>query len=230
MWAKYYKGDYIELVAYLEENSPYSCPIYGNLMSSGAAYKPFAMRSGIYYIYRELGVIMGVLGAFNDGNVMVHTKSTMADKKVFEILSELPFHSVWGLSGTLPPVESISQAIGTKFDSRILDVMVKDKKSTMANKKVLELVRVDRRFLINPYVAFIKKCLWECFGFKSSTLDIRKRMKERTEFEPYWFLSDGETYVAQMHVQAMTKAHAYMGGICTPREHRRKGLLFIKFP
>ena len=204
MWEKLEKKDYKAALGYLEKHSPFTCPIYGNAASAGFAYKPFAMRSGFYFIYKELGQILGVAAGYNDGNVMIHTISQQADETVLEIFDELPFHSVWGLTGKLPGLREVSMAAGKAFDSRRLDVMAMKGRTGNGVHPECELMRIDRRFLGTSYVSFIKKCLWEGFGFKSSSLDIRKRMKERCEVEPYWFLADGKKYVAQAHVQAMT--------------------------
>ena len=223
MWERLEKKDFKALLCYLEKHSPFTCPIYGNAFSAGLAYKPFAMRSGFYFIYKEMGRIVGVSAGYNDGNVMIHTTNPYADTTVLETFDELPFHSVWGLAGRLPELGEISSAAGKAFDSRRLDVMVLNSQLEKSVHPECKLMRIDRRFLGTSYVSFIKKCLWEGFGFKSSSMDIRKRMKERTELEPYWFLADGKKYVAQAHVQAMTPGHGYIGGICTPREFRRKG-------
>lgn len=223
MWQRLEKRDYKAAFKYLEAHSPFTCPIYGNASSAGFAYKPFAMRGGFYFVYKQLGEILGVAACYNDGNVMVHTASEHADATVIETFDDMPYHSVWGLSGKLPELTEVSRAAGKAFDSRRLDVMVYNGRAESGAYPGLELIRVDRRFMGTSYVSFIKKCLWEGFGFKSSSMDIRKRMKERCELEPYWFLADGKTYVAQAHVQAMTESHGYIGGICTPREFRRKG-------
>lgn len=223
MWEKLEKRDWDDALGYLAKHSPFTCPIYGNALSAGFSYKVFAMRSGFYYVYKELGEILGIVSGYNDGNVMVHTVSSHADATVLKMISDFSFHSVWGLAGKLPETAQITTVAGKAFDLRHLDVMVLSEKKENSSCPQCGFMRIDRRFLLSSYVAFIKKCLWEGFGFKSTSLDIRKRMKERGELEPYWFLTEGKEYVAQVHVQAMTPTHGYIGGVCTPRNHRKKG-------
>lgn len=223
MWTRLERTDYKKALKYLEDNSPFTCPIYGNVSSAGFAYKAMAMRSGIFYIYVEDGKILGIIAGFNDGNVMIHTKHDKADETALKIITGFPFHSVWGLSGSLPSSDNVRYAVGKDFDSRELDVMVQKQKIEKSFLPKLEAVRIDKRFLSKQYISFIKKCLWEGFGFKSNSWDIRKRIKERTQYEPYWIISDAGEFVAQAHVQAMTRMHGYIGGVCTPREQRRKG-------
>jgi ribosomal protein S18 acetylase RimI-like enzyme len=225
MWEKLKDYDYQKASDYLCDNSPFTCSMYGNAVSAGFDYHPFAMRSGVYFVYKdgESREIQGILAAYNDGNVMIHTVSDEADKGAMGIISDFHFHSLWGMSGVLPGIEGVSNIAGTPFDSRTLDVMVLQGDIEQSLHPECKLIRIDKKFLSISILMFIKKCLWEGFGFKSSALDIRKRIKERIDDEPYWFLSDSSEYVAQAHVQAMTPAHGYIGGVCTPREKRRQG-------
>ena len=225
MWEKLKDYDYKKASDYLCANSPFTCSMYGNVVSAGFDYRPFAMRSGVYFVYKDEkhGEILGILAGYNDGNVMVHTVSGEADSSAMGIIADFHFHSLWGMNGVLPEIERVSNITGMPFDSRTLDVMVLEGEIEQSLRPECSLIRIDRKFLSFSNIMFIKKCLWEGFGFKSSALDIRKRIKERTEDEPYWFLSDADGYAAQAHVQAMTPAHGYIGGVCTPREKRRQG-------
>lgn len=223
MWVKLEKKDNPKLLLYIQKHSPLTCPIFGNVSSAGFSYKPFAMRSGVFFIYKENGEILGVVAGFNDGNVMVHTDDSYAESTSFEIIMRFPFHSLWGLSSSLPDVKEVSKATKKTFDSRTLDVMVQKTKIQQLFCPDCTDIRIDKRFLTSPYVSFVKRCLWEGFGFKSGSYDIKKRIRERTEDEPYWFLCKDRKYVAQAHIHAMTDTHGYIGGICTPRDERRKG-------
>lgn len=227
MWNLLQKNDYQLALNYLQMNSPFTCPIYGNVASAGFAYKPKAMRSGIYYIYKmqsnnEIG---GMIAGFNDGNVMIYISCDDARAHIMSIISSIPCHSVWELDGKPLDVDKLSNSMNMNMDERVLNVMVArdDNVRIQTLPRGMDLVRIDKRLLTPSYYAFIKKCLWEGFGFKSNPWDIRKRIKERTNLEPYWFLSKNNNYVAQAHVQAMTNNHGYIGGVCTPRDCRRKG-------
>ena len=225
MWEKLKQEDYERAYKYICDHSPSTCSVYGNVASAGFDYKPFAMRSGIYFVYKDEQThdIEGIIAGFNDGNVMLYTSSVQADYDAVRIIASFQFHSLWGLSGALPGLEKISNITGMSFDSRTLDVMVLEGDIGESERPESKFVRIDQRFLSFTHILFIKKCLWEGFGFKNNALDIRKRIKERTKDEPYWFLSDDGAYVAQAHIQAMTPTHGYIGGVCTPREKRRKG-------
>ncbi len=226
MWEKLERKDFEKAKEYLQKHSPFTCPIYGNVASAGFLYKAFAMRSGDFFVYKEFGEVLGIIAGFNDGNVMVHTLSPNANLGVLDIVIKFSFHSLWGLSGNLPEKHKVSEAVKIEFDSRRLDIMVLNKPNGESEDGACvdcSLIRIDRRFLSSSYISFIKKCLWEGFGFKSNSYDLRKRIKERTQLEPYWFLSKGKEFVAQAHVHAMTASHGYIGGVCTPREQRRKG-------
>ncbi len=224
MWRRLEKKDYNLAFEYLNQNSPFTSPLYGNVLSAGFDYKPFAMRSGVFFVYTsEDDEIMGIVAGFNDGNVMVHTSAEDAQAGLLEIITRFPFHSIWGLGGDIPASEVVSDEMGQSFDSRELDVMELKKSIKERFHPECDIIRIDKKFLLTMYVNFIKKCLWEGFGFKSNSRDLRKRMRERTDIEPFWILSCNNIYVAQAHVQAMTPMHGYIGGICTPREYRRKG-------
>ncbi len=224
MWYQLEKKDYNITLEYLNKYSPFTCPMYGNVLSAGFDYKPFAMRSGVFFIYKETNnEILGIVAGFNDGNVMVHLSSENSEIGVLEIIKRFPFHSVWGLGGNIPDNKVISDEVGKSFDSRELDVMVLKEDIQQRFHPECGILRIDKKFLLTVYINFIKKCLWEGFGFRSNSRDLRKRMRERTDLEPYWILSADNKFVAQAHLQAMTPLHGYIGGICTPREYRRKG-------
>ncbi|MCK5130093.1 MAG: GNAT family N-acetyltransferase, partial [Clostridiales bacterium] len=199
-----------------------------NVSANGFKYKLSSMRSGIYYVYKEAKKdIEGIIAGFNDGNVMMYAVNETAKKSVLGILTTFPFHSVWGLDGTLPSNDVLSESANFKLDKRKLEVMVLPTNAYQElNVEInddMEFSRIDKRILFPSIITFIKICLWEGFGFKSNAYDIRKRIKERTDLEPYWFLSDNGVYVAQAHIQAMTKSHGYIGGVCTPRDSRGQG-------
>lgn len=225
MWSLLEKQDFNTVTQYLQNNSPFTCPIYGNISSAGYNYRPIPMRSGLFYVYKtDDDKICGIIASFNDGNVMTHTTCMEAKEDILSIILRLPFHSVWGLDGTLPDRLKLSEKANISLDSRILNVMVLNKaKEDNDTCDGLEFIRIDRRFLLPSYIGFIKKCLWEGFGFRSNILDIRKRIRERTQLEPYWFLSHDNKFVAQVHIQAMTAQHGYIGGVCTLRNYRREG-------
>ncbi len=224
MWSMLEKKDFNNVMQYLQKHSPNTCPMYGNISSAGFIYKLTAMRSGVFYISTtETNEISGIIAGFNDGNIMVHSSDKSVQEGMLEIISALPFHSIWGLDGTLPDRDVLSKKANMKMDERILDIMTATLRYDNQLSRDMELIRIDKHFLTPNHISFIKKCLWEGFGFKSGSWDIRKRMKERTALEPYWFLKHNGVFVAQAHVQAMTKKHGYIGGVCTLRKFKRSG-------
>ena len=70
---------------------------------------------------------------------------------------------------------------------------------------------------------FIKNCLYEGFGFEPHSRALKKRMRERTNYEPYYLLYNNSTPVSQAHIQSISKQYGYIAGICTPRKFRRMG-------
>ncbi len=228
MWSLVEKEDFDKTLSYMKKHSPFTCPMYGNAIAAGLPYRLVAMRSGLYYAYKnEDDEICGIIVGYNDGNVMVHISCESARKNVIKIIAKLPFHSVWGLDGTLPDNKVLSDSANIVLDKRELQVMVMKPEAfnALSNNMTddVKLIRIDDKRISPQKMSFIRKCLWEGFGFKSNSWDIRKRIKERTKLEPYWFLSHNKKYVAQAHVQAMTPAHGYIGGVCTPRDSRNKG-------
>jgi len=224
MWQRILERQYDELIDYLDDNSPDVCPLYGNILSSRLKYNPMAMRSGYVYGYYRGDDLSAVVAVFNDGNAMIHVTDEKLTGNVVEIIRRGYYHSVWGLGGYLPPMRQLEEYSNYKFEERNLVMMEKIAPTPKAcGDDSLEIIRIDRRMRIGSYMPFIKRCMWEGFGFKSGSWDIKKRMKERTAHEPYFVLSAGGKLVSQAHIQAMTPKYGYIGGVCTLREERRKG-------
>ncbi|MEX1378174.1 MAG: GNAT family N-acetyltransferase [Eubacteriales bacterium] len=223
MWSPLHQVQVSELIEYLEKNSPNTSSIIANIQYASTIYNPYIMRSGRYFVYNdENRKIDGVIAIYSDGNAFIHTYNPTAQESCIKTLTKSKYHSIWGLSNWLPHLGMLSSNIGMHMDARQLITMVRDK-SIPLPKSDCDLVRIDNKFYLNKYIPFIKVCLYEGFGFKPSARDIKLRMHERTENEPYFLLYDDKVPVAQAHIQAITSTHGYIAGICTPRAYRRRG-------
>lgn len=222
MWTALQKRQVPELLEYLEDNSPNTSSIIANIEYATTVYSPYVMRSGRYFVYKFNGRIDGMIAIYNDGNAFVYTHNLDAQAASKKILIKSKFHSVWGLSNWLPNLRTLSANIGMQMDSRELITMVRDKYSPLPEVKY-ELMRIDQKFNLSKYIPFIKLCLYEGFGFKPHSRDLKKRMRERTSDEPYFLLYDNKTPVSQCHIQSISQSYGYIAGICTPRMFRRKG-------
>lgn len=223
MWSPLHQAQVPELMEYLEKNSPNTSSIIANIEYASTVYNPYIMRSGRYFVYTdENRRIDGMIAIYSDGNAFIHTFNPDAQKTSVKTLIKSKYHSVWGLSNWLPNLEYLSNNIGMSMDSRELMTMVRDK-SVALPKSEYDLLRIDNKFYLNKYIPFIKTCLYEGFGFKPAARDLKLRMHERTENEPYFLLYDSKVPVAQAHIQSITSTHGYIAGICTPRMYRRRG-------
>lgn len=222
MWTVLQKRQVPELLEYLEQNSPNTSSIIANIRFATTVYTPYVMRSGHYFVYKFNGRIDGMIAIYNDGNAFIYTHNFDAQAASVKILIKSKFHSVWGLSDWLPNLRSLSANIGMQMDARELVTMVRDRHAPLPEPKY-ELMRIDQKFNLSRYVSFIKLCLYEGFGFKPHSRDLKKRMRERTADEPYFLLYDNKTPVSQCHIQSLSQSYGYIAGICTPRMYRRKG-------
>lgn len=222
MWTVLQKRQVPELLEYLEHNSPNTSSIIANIKFATTVYTPYIMRSGHYYVYKFNGRIDGMIAIYNDGNAFIYTNNFDAQAASTKLLIKSKFHSVWGLSNWLPNLRSLSANIGMQMDSRELITMVREKYDPLPEPEY-ELMRIDQKFNLNKYIPFIKLCLYEGFGFKPHSRDLKKRMRERTADEPYFLLYKDKTPVSQCHIQSLSKSYGYIAGICTPRMYRRQG-------
>ena len=222
MWSSLHKSQVPDLIDYLEVNAPNTSTIIANIKFASTVYSPYIMRSGHYFVYTKNRKIDGMIAIYNDGNAFIYTKNDDARAQSIKILIKSKFHSIWGLANWLPNLNSLSANIGMQMDSRELITMVRDKNHPLP-KVQYGLMRIDQKFNLNKYIPFIKICLYEGFGFKPYARDLKKRMRERTEDEPYFLLYDDNKAVSQCHIQSLCQSHGYIAGICTPRIYRRKG-------
>ena len=222
MWSTLQQKQVPELIEYLESHAPNTSSIVANIKFATASYNPYIMRSGHYFIYNFNRKIDGMIAVYNDGNAFIYTNNEDAQSSSLKILVKSKYHSVWGLSNWLPNLNGLSANIGMQMDARELITMVRDKNISLP-KSQYDLVRIDQKFNLNRYIPFIKTCLYEGFGFKPYARDLKKRMRERTEDEPYFLLFDNKQPVSQCHIQSLSLTHGYIAGICTPRIYRRKG-------
>lgn len=222
MWSRVHQKQVSELVEYLEKNAPNTSSIIANINFASTIYNPYVMRSGFYFVYRDNRKIDGMLVIYNDGNAFIYTNNKDAQIASMKILIKSKYHSIWGLSNWLPNIKGLSAHIGIQLDARELVTMVRNKYLPLPKIKY-DLLRIDKKLNLNRYIPFIKTCLYEGFGFKPFSRDLKKRMRERTQDEPYFLLYDNKVPVAQGHIQSISRTHGYIAGICTPRAYRRKG-------
>ena len=223
MWTRLHQKQAPELLDYLERNAPNTSSIIANIKYASSIYNPYVMRSGHYFVYNDpIKRLDGMIAVYNDGNAFVHTKNQKARETSLKILIKSKYHSIWGLSDWLPNLRNLSANIGMKMDSRELVTMVRDKDVPLP-KSQYDLIRIDNKFNLNRYIPFIKVCLYEGFGFKPYSRDLKKRMRERSDNEPYFLLYNNKVPVSQAHIQSISQTHGYIAGICTPRNYRRKG-------
>lgn len=221
MWSPIQQKYVPALIEYLENHTPNTSSIIANIKFASTKYTPYIMRSGHYFAYKFYGKIDGVIAIYNDGNAFVYTNNDEAKASTIKILIKSKYHSVWGLSNWLPNLKGLSAHIGFQMDSRELITMVRDTDIPLPKSK-FDIIRVDKKFNLNRYIPFIKICLHEGFGFKPYARDLKKRMRERTDDEPYFILYDNKVPVSQCHIQSISQSHGYIAGICTPRIYRRK--------
>ncbi|MBN2879351.1 MAG: GNAT family N-acetyltransferase [Clostridia bacterium] len=222
MWQQLHQRYTPELIEYLELHEPNTSSIISNIKFASTVYNPYVMRSGHYFIYISDRKVEGMMVFYNDGNAFIHTDNDDAKQTSIKILVKSKFHSVWGLSDWLPNLSLLSTNIGIQMDARELLTMARDKTVPLP-KSQYDLVRIDRKYNLNKYMPFLKTCLYEGFGFRPYSRDLKKRMRERTEEEPYFLLYDNKEPVSQCHIQAVSRTHGYIAGICTPRAYRRRG-------
>ena len=222
MWLPLQQIQVYELMEYLKTHEPNTSSIIANIEYASTLYNPYIMRSGHYFVYKSDRRLDGMMVFYNDGNAFVHTYNDDAKLSASKILIKSKYHSVWGLSDWLPNLNGLSANIGMQMDARELITMVRDKKVKLP-KSGFDLMRIDNKINLNKYMPFIKICLYEGFGFKPLSRDIKKRMRERTENEPYFILYDNKFPVSQCHIQSISETHGYIAGISTPRIYRRKG-------
>ena len=222
MWARLNDSHKKDLRAYLDRHLPSTSSMYGNFLAAGLRYRPLYMRSGIYYGYYDDECLAGVVGIYNDGNIMVHMSCDDGKDAVAHIIKSPVHHSVWGLNGWWPDREDIKKP-NLVMDERTLVIMVKDKGVSLDETQAMALERIDQKRMNKRYFAVIKQCLWEGFGFDSRRSDIKRRIKERTKLEPYWLVYSNKKPIGQIHIQAMTTKYGYIGGVCTLRSQRKKG-------
>lgn len=223
MWTRLKPNEQDELLIYLNQHAPATCAFLGNIKAAGIRYNPLMMRGGTYYTYQSHnGTMGGVIATYNDGNVILHIDDITARERVVELLSHMRFHSVWGMCGWLPSRMELYAATSIPMDERTLVTMERDRSVPLPSMPHTA-IRIDQRMSLGRYMPFIKQCLYEGFGFKTNSTDLKKRMRERTAREAYWLLYNETTPVAQAHIQSMTLRHGVIGGICTLRDYRRQG-------
>lgn len=222
MWHILEPNQRLDMISYLNTHAPNTCAILGNLKAAGVG-SNMMMRGGSYFIYQNtLGEIGAVMAVYNDGNIMLHIADDEAKNNLTNLLINMHFHSLWGLSTWLPGRNVLKNRLSMSMDERNL-LLMKRRKGVSLTEVKNEIVRIDNKLLLYRYVPFMKRCLYEGFGFKCNSYDLRKRMKERTSREPYWLLYEDNVPIAQAHLQAMTIDYGYIGGICTLRKYRRQG-------
>ncbi len=222
MWTRLSRSQTPFLLEYLERHEPNTSSIIANIKFTSTVYNPYIMRSGHYFVYIINKKIDGMIAIYNDGNAFIHTYNNDAREQSVKILIKSKYHSVWGLSNWLPNLRALSANIGMQMDARELITMVRNKDIPLP-KSQYNLMRIDQKYNLNKYIPFIKVCLYEGFGFKPVSRDLKKRMRERTEDEPYFLLYDNKQPVSQCHIQSISRSHGYIAGICTPRSYRRRG-------
>ena len=210
------------LVDYLQAHECMTTPIYGNLLTGGLMHNWSSLRSGIYHGIYESGRLKGVMAFFNDGNLMIHTEDA-ALIPVFQARLPLqPFHSVWGLDMD-GHVDQLLEGEPVAIHPVEHWMMVQPQMCQIPVRQDVQFVRADRRPCDPMMISHMQLCLREGFDIDSPEDIIRQRLKERRTEEAHVLISNGQTYVGQAHLQALTAHYGYIGGVTTLARYRGQG-------
>jgi len=209
--------------AYLARDLVMTTPIYGNLQASQWNRDPFSKRLGRCYLNLRKGEICGFLACFYDGNSMVYADDADAFMDFADTLDKAQYHSLWVYGATRRDMESLRSLLMNRHSISSYRMLVqgdeeRDFNVTLAIRDVKGEIRREE------VSRFCRSILKECFGYDPYMPSVVDRMLDRGEEEVYLAgaLSDG-TFVAQAHIQALSPAYGYIGGVATLPPYQGKG-------
>ncbi len=210
------------LQRYLESREPFTTPIYGNLLTAGFIHNWSALRSGVFYGSFSDHEMNGVMAFFNDGNLMIHTDSPDSIPAFHDKLPLQPFHSVWGLASDHSLIRLLDdEPVTTAWIDHYL--MVQKTPCPVEQIPGSEIIRAEDHIHDPEIIRHIQQCLVDGFDIHSPSDIIVQRLKERRKNETHLLLRAGGVLTAQAHIQAMTYAYGYIGGVATLAGFRKRG-------
>jgi len=201
---------------YITAHEPFTTQLRIPELAQGVFVRQVSLRGGLHYYIASDEGILAVALAGNDGNLMVHSTLPLQDTHVEYLLEHCNMHSLWDLNGkTLPP--ELMQGY-----RRSLLLMKWEGTDPQIGGAPARVVMASDSPDEKAYT-FIGRCMRECFGYDISPAMVKKRLLERSPEEKHIILEQGGAYVAQCHIQAISRDYAVVAGVATLPVYRGRG-------